>query len=433
MPPETRPGDVSRLVDTLLRKGEIAEVFRILSEKKEQLGLDKRTELARQAINEFASRLEGSKSPDSDLRRIQDAELRARGLGDNYVDLALAALQAWVEQQQLNRDLQAIGDFAKKGEWTRASSQIARLNHNIIPVAVKKALDGVIQVSHHHANSERLQAALEMGAKNRPFEMAEALPAVDVEVFPVPLRDWVRGLRGLTQLWATAERRWYQAPNIARLKQQFADFRAEPLHADLDVRLQQELAAKLFLEGFPKEARELLPSTGPVVNSADLLRDMRALVLGRGEVTTWPVQQVLKAEFDSDGVKGRPAPPGVSVLIPASEWSSWQAPVLGPRTSGGSSLDQLARLEKPLRDKIASSLQKERQVGRQRGTAVAQEIQTLLQQRRQSADEDAQLFLSLETQLQRKLTSTERILAWQMRRQGQQTSEVAAALRQFPR
>jgi hypothetical protein len=427
---DIRPAEVRRLVGTLIRRGEIAEAYRVLGEKKDQLTTDLLTELARQGANELATRLETSKTLASDMKRLQEVQTRAQRLGDQYVDLALTALNKWLEYLQLIQDLDSINEFGKRGNWKEASA-IARtqVRQTDLPPPVKKAVEELVQVGERTLGLEQLQTALKTAEKNHPAETASILRPMNVDTFSSPLRDSVRSWRGMTEIMAAASRKEQAAPYVAGFKQYFADLEAGSGAHDLALRLQQEMAVKLFLDGFPQAARELLPEKAPASHGVSLLRDLKALVLGQGEVSTWPAVRTSPSAGGS-GTAASVLPSGLRNLIPESQWASWNPPARRP-ASPLNTLDELTALEKPLRDRITAGLQQELNAAQQRRTAALKQVQDLLAQNRQASADDSELFRDLESQLGRKLLAAERILAWQMRRQSQRVTEIAAFLRRF--
>src|SRR5262249_18594596 len=134
---------------------------------------------------------------------------------------------------------------------------------------------------------------------------------------PAELQPAVRGLKGLAELQAHVEGRPDGPPDVAALRRSVADLRAGLGRDGLVGRVLQDLALRTGLEGYGGEAGALLPAGGELRPAAGLLRDLKALVLGEGEVGTAPARQAA-------GPQANEPPPGPRLLQPEGEAGGWR-------------------------------------------------------------------------------------------------------------
>jgi len=198
-----------------------------------------------------------------------------------------------------------------------------------------------------------------------------------------------------------------------------------PRTESLALRLQQDLAVKCFLDGYPAQARALLPSNGPVQHAADLLHDVRALLVGKGEVGTWPSRRLLDApELDV---------PGLLALLPKDKGPGWRLNVAKAVAPPVTPLQELAKVETAQRKLLTSLHKKTMESFDQEAMRVLMEIVSLQKRhpRSENGAEDDKLLAELKGLLKRQdLLASERILALEMHRQGRNTAEIVAVLAQ---
>jgi hypothetical protein len=423
--PDYRPiTDWPRRISLLIRQGQSDHAFAVMLEAGKALDPRDRAELTQQALNDLAARAEASNAPGLNLRKVQSASSNARLLQDPAVDRALAALEKRLEGQVLTQELRAVAGLLEKDYWVRAADRWpVRLAQTEMPAEVRSALEEVSLVGRQSHALDQLRAALRTAADTRPAQTAEALQGIDLEQFSPDLKEAVRRLRGLTELWAAGAAPWVKTPSGESLRRSVADFRTED--PDLAARLQQDLAVKLFLEGFPRQARELLPADGPAGHARQLLRDAAALVAGRGEIETGPARDALAA---AERANGRRPPPGVRALLAEEDGAAWRPPTPSSGRTEADALSRAVRQEPALRDAVRAALQREQDRAAERGAEAFARIRTACREREQAEEQDRKLFTHLETALQRPLTPVERVIAGEARGQGQTPSETLSAL-----
>jgi hypothetical protein len=423
-------------ITTTIHSGQIADALRQIAEAGPRLGRTQRTELLALAMNELAQRVESTKDLSGAQKLIGEVGSRADVLKEDMVNRVLAALEARLAYQLLARDLQAMNDWLAKKQWGQAAVLAqSRLGHTDLTAEMKSNLGSVIQVTRQLQALEQIQRVLHVAERNRPAETVEAFRDLQVEPLAAPLRNLVRALRGLTEVWAAGENPDRRPPNVARLKESLADFRAGSGKAALTVQLQVDLAAKWFLDGFPREARELLPeSNGSTEQALGFVRDFQALIEGKGgTVRTWPARQALQGGTGSAKAVRTP-PPGIGKLLPAERRTDWRPPGPDAEPVRPSALDEVAQREKPLREKLQTAFLDERESVQQQADDVQDQLKTLIQQQTRQEEDLQQLYAELEGQLQRpnRLSAAERALAWHGYRRGHKAPVIAQALRNYP-
>src|SRR5262249_20335116 len=155
---------------------------------------------------------------------------------------------------------------------------------------VARVLDEIDQLGGFQATASRLDAVLEQAEANPPGA-AQLLGQIQLDVLPAPLSDDVRGLHSLIELRLAVRDHGKRRPDPARLaglKHDLAQLRFAGVEPELAGQAQQDLAVQLFLAGYPAEARSLLPPRGPADHAAELLADLQALIVGKGDVVTAP-------------------------------------------------------------------------------------------------------------------------------------------------
>jgi hypothetical protein len=397
-----------------------AEALRILHGEGAVLPAHEQVVLGRKAVNALATRLTGVQDPVAGLNEVRAARAHAGRLEPESVEV-LQALQARLEQRVVAESVGAVAGLAEKGDWGRAGQRAGgQLQRPETTPEVKQALADVIGVSQQAEALDRLDAALQTVGRGRPAQ--NAFRSVPLERLPAPVREPVRGLRGIAEVRLAAER-GAPPPDVARVKQAVADLRAGTGNAELAGRVQQDLAVKALLDGHPAEARQLLPADGPPEHAARLLRDMKALALGQGEVSTTPAREA---------VAGKPGPrdppPGLKPLVPEGKV---EGPRPGVRESALADLppvEEAGRLEQPLKQQAEANSQAERKSLQQRARATAQHLQGLHQRYQKDEDEQKKMIEDLEKRLGRKMIDAEQVRAWSLRRAGARAEQIAAGL-----
>jgi hypothetical protein len=241
---------------------------------------------------------------------------------------------------------------------------------------VQEALAGMVQSGLERAALSALQEGLS----------ADHLESVAVANLPPRLHDSVQGLRGLKTVRELAGESRLNAREVSTLKQNLDAFtkslRLLPdADATLAAKILQDLAIRHFLEGHTAEYRALMPVDGPADHAARLLRDMKALTLGKGEIATTPARQALSG-------KGNDIPAGIRSLLPEDARKKWHAPTRGNTTADLSPLAKAVQVGEKLRLQIETDLKKERITQEERARRAYQRLETTQRhlQEREEAD-----------------------------------------------
>jgi uncharacterized protein YhdP len=170
--------------------------------------------------------------------------------------------------------------------------------------------------------------------------------------------------------------------------------------ATLGAKVLQDLAVRHFLEGHTAEYRALMPADGPADHASRLLRDMKALTLGKGEVATAPARQALAG-------KANDIPAGIRSLLPEDARKNWRAPMRGSATGLPTPLAKAAQVGEMLQVQIETNLKAERITQEKRAKEAYQQIESAQRylQEREEADGKrlAELVAAQKKQTEQKL------------------------------
>jgi hypothetical protein len=418
--PRPNPVEVRVEVQNVL-KTQPTQAIEILGGVRGQaLSRTEQVTLARQAVNQLAVRVEAPADVRTVLDEVRVAGLRAQGI-DPVVTRSLKSLEHVAERRVLTDGVKEVLALGEGGKWADAGARAREwLQHLPQPepeaqakapevqarAEVRDALNEAVRVAGRAEALGRLEQVLQ-AAKPR-----EALQRVSVKDLPANLQDSVSGLRGLAELREAAVARWEKPPDVARIKQSAADFArglAGMPEARIDLReVLQDLAVKAFLDGYPAEAKALLPTDGPAEHAVNLLRDLKALALGEGRVGTWPAERALTPEPGQGGDGTRGPPPGMRPLIPEGAREGWRPPLRESAKADLPPLEKAAQLEKALQANAEAGLKDARSDIEGQAQKAQQRLQTADSHIRQKEAEDKQRFTQIEEQLGRKLTASER-------------------------
>jgi hypothetical protein len=437
-----RPGEPIRIVprpSPVEVRGEIRgilntqphEVFGQLGgERGQVLPAAERVQIARQAVNRLAVQVEAAKDPRQALAQVRTAGQNAGNL-DAAVRRDLQTLARVAEQRVLTQATGEVRLTLERGQWPEAARlgesrlrQVRELGPEAARHEAVGTLAEVVRVGRAQEALGRLQEGLRTGA----------LDKVPAEQLPGRLRDGVEGLRGLEAVREIAARRVLTVGDAAALRRNLALFekaaRALP-DADLTLggRILQDLAMRQFLEGRTAEYRALMPADGPPDHAAQLLRDMKALALGQGEVATWPAKRALPAEPGKGGDAPRGPPPGLKPLLPEGPRDGWRPVVRESARAEMPPLEKAAQTGKALRAKVETDLKAEQTALDTQTKQAREHLQTVNQRLEERAKVDAQRMSEVETVLARKLEPAERVQVWQLLAQNQTSQQIATAVK----
>jgi hypothetical protein len=216
--------------------------------------------------------------------------------------------------------------------------------------------------------------------------------------------------------------------SVARLERGLADL--DGADRALGQKVLQELAVKAVLEGHAAEALNLLPEGGPAEHAANLLRDLRATVLGEGKVETEAVGSAL-AEPGKGGASPR-APPGLEPLIPEGARASWRPPVRDSARSDLPPMQQAEKVGAAARGRAEKAVPGERARQERQAAQTREEITRV--HNRVIAPEMAERrrLAAVESELDRRLRPAERVKARALLAQNRPSGQIAAELRAQP-
>jgi hypothetical protein len=406
-PAEVR-AEIERLVNT-----RPAQVFSHLGgANTEILPADERAALAAKAVARLAADVEKARDVKAMLAEVRTAREGAAAV-DAEAQRGLEVVARLAERRVLAEGVREVLSLARDGkhadlrgraeEWLREvpAAGAAGPEAEALRAGVRDALKEMAQVS-------RLQEALDGLAAGLHAEAR--LQRLDLRALPDSLRASAQGLQAMAVLRAEGAKAGGMdaagARNAARAFE--AAIKAIPGTDPMLARaVLQDLAVKAFLEGRPEEFRALWPADGPQEHAADLLRDLQALVLGGGRVTTWPAERALTAEPGKGGQTSARPPRGIAPLIPEGSRKDWQAPVGTGAGLASSPLEQAAEAGKNLKAQVEVNLKGEQVAlegkwvrARERLDAAASTIG------QQKAAEDKRVA-EVEAALQRPLTEAE--------------------------
>ena len=403
-------------------------------------------QVVQESLNELARSAQTGRDPWATARALQGFRDPATPFSQ-YEHGQLDAMQALLEREALQRGVTTVARLGEQKEWRQtgeAAREWLKGQAQTFPekgpqpspdqLAVRKPLEEMNKLSQRIEALDRVEAAVRPGSDARPWT-PKALEGVAPETLPAEMGQVAKGLRGLAALQEAAAVRWGEAPNVAGLKQSVAEFEralsslpANPDGAGLAGRVRQDLAMKAFLENQPAVARELWPKDGPADHAANLLRDMKALLAGRGEVSSWPAAQALPPEPGQGGGTPRGPPPGLKFLLPEEPGDGWHPPVRAKATEGLPPLAEAAKQAEPLRDAVAQRVPQEREAVQEALHVELQHLHGIQQQIKKDDEDEKKKTEEINKKLTVPLQPAERVWVGQQLRNGKAQDKVTEDL-----
>jgi hypothetical protein len=415
--------------------GRLPEAITRIQQGRDVLQPQERTQLTRQAVQELAHTAE-LRATDIGLREVRQLAPQVRKL-DPELGQTLEAVEARLEARSVAETVEAVREPAAEGRWRDAAERAQEsLRQREVPTELAGTLKDVVRFAERQEALKNVSTAL---GRTEPAALAQtARSLLQASRVQMSRADWspaVGELAGVRDLQAVATSTPTRPPSVPRLKENFADLRTTLDDPNALIQEQQDLACKVLLDGFPGEARQLLPEQESPEHARYLLRDLKAMALGKGSVRTWPAEQALPAK---GGI-----PRGLKPLVPEGEAGGWRPPVRespladlpsagpGRRTTRPERLpDLLDRMDHAAKERVSKVLTEERETIHHEQLHIAHTLHVLHQQQQQEDQEERDLRAKLEKLLGRKLSSAEWALAWHLwRHKGKQVNEVADALR----
>jgi hypothetical protein len=408
--------------------------------------------LVQRSLDGLASQVERGIDPWGTLPGVRQVrQLQDHRLNDE-ARARLTVLQAQLERQTLRqgvREVDALGPrqwrdaAAQAADWLKRDAAVFQPEQAQAPkerVEARKGFQVVADLARDGAATKRnehlghFEALLQASGRDRPAETLQAARRIALAELPDDLAKAARNFTALAEVQQALAEPWKAAPDVARLRTSVAELEpilsgadGDPKGEVLRQQLQQELALKAFLEGHVKEARALLPVGGSPEHAARLLRDMQALLEGKGEVTTEPARRVAPAP-PGQGDGARAPPPGLKPLLPEGPADGWRPTVRERAAADLPPLEQAGRRAQSARKSVAERVEKEYEaVARQ--TAPAFLPLTQLRQKLDKEDEQEQKKLAeLKRLLKEPPGEADLIEARHLLREGKESVEVVAAL-----
>jgi hypothetical protein len=393
-----------------------------------------RVDLALQAVARLASRIEVSNNSWSTLTEVRTARQNA----DTFTPDIREDLQVLVrlaERRALEDAVFEVRHLAERGRWgemVRRGQEWQKRLRGLEPAGLdRQALKTRNEVHEALTGSVRIGMEREALDALREGLRTSSLDKVATENLPARLHDSVRGLRGIQVVRQLAAESRLDAREIADLKENLAFFikslRLLPdVDATLPTRILQDLAVRHFLQGHPAEYRALMPADGSADRAAELLRDMKALALGKGEVGTTPARQALAA---GPGKGGDP-PPGMRALLTEGSRKGWRPPARGGAKTEPTALEKAASAAEALRAGIETDLKKERITQAEKAKEAQTHVETAQRHLREQEEADGKRLTEVETALGRPLETMEKVRVRLLAARNQTNRQIVETLKE---
>jgi hypothetical protein len=426
----------------LLPKAPGRVIPRLAGQEGQALPQTTRVTLAREVVEKMAVQAEISKKPVDNLAEVRSVRSAASKLPAD-VQEGLARVAQGLERRVLVEGLQEIGIQAERNQWRevvkKARAGLAELGDarlardtehdsaefRVRLPEVRKLLGESGDLAERMAGLDDARIALKRLDRAKPEQAARSLALLDRARLPAEVRRQVDSLRGLAELDIAFARKWTTAPDVAGLKQSVARFEGG---ADgiLGKKLLQELSVKAALEGYPAEALKLLPEGGPPQHAANLLRDIRALALGEGQVQTAPALAAL--DQPGKGADSPRAPPGLEPLIPLGARHGWRPPVKEKPGSDLPPLKQAREAGATVQAKVEKTLPARRLDLDRTATQLRNKITVLCSRVMAPELAERRKLAAVENELDRRLRPLERVRARALLAQNRPIRQIATDL-----
>jgi hypothetical protein len=454
-PRPSRP-QVQSEVQSFVKTQPVKAIEILGGDKGSVLSRQERVTFTRQAVNQLAIEVETPGNALKALPQVRNVARVAKGI-DPVMGEKLESIEFVARMLVVRESIREVRGLVERGKWSEAGDRAGEcLGHLDNPepgrpsktpraparAEVPEAQEGrgalteVAEVGRQTKALDNLGEALKTDDRLQPAEMTAALQKVNGQNLPRNLRTLVEGMQGLGQLRGEAVASGERPPKVAAIRKNVADFdrgiatlseaKADPT---LVKRLQQDLAVRAFLNGHSSEARQLLPRDGPTGHAADLLRDMKAMMLGEGKIATWPAEQALAPKPGEGGGTPRGPPPGMRPLIPEGAREGWRPPVRENARTDLPPIEEAVELGKVLQSRATAELKAERATLGVRAQKCQQRLQGIDLHIRQNEAEEKRRFTAMEGKLSRKLEPDERVHVCHLAAQNKTNDEIVANLR----
>ncbi len=376
--------------------------------------------------------LKARPSPEVTLARLRDVlkSLETRSSGKNWADTG-----AWLEGE-LRRGGEPLAGLGSDpgpdplSKITEADLVEAGVSVEESPAA-KPAPQIPVTVEGLNAREQgpavaTLRRVVMLGRLNSlPESLAKVVPAdlaasvkvlgdVDPKALPEELAELARlldALRGLDGLRLAAEAPAEEPPKVEAIRDDTDRVTVGLKQADLSSRLLPDLSVKSFLDGYPTQARRLLPDQCTPDHAGALLDDMRTVLLGDGRVTTAPAARAVAPDPAAGPGSPRGPPPGALSLIPDAVRGSWKVEVPADAPRSLLSTDEVAGIQRRLKAQVSEQLATKQSAIQALETRTFGEIGALRETVETRITQRAEQIRTIESRLGRALKDYERNLA----------------------
>jgi hypothetical protein len=238
----------------------------------------------------------------------------------------------------------------------------------------------VVRLSRQQEALSRLEAALkEAAGLERRARLLRLSTANAPEAVTRSLHD-LRELEALRVVLAQPGKA--PLPAVARVEAMLAAVQRVAGGDPAVIRVRQDVSARLFLEGRAGEARKVLagcgPSAEPWPHAGSLLRDLKAVVLGEGKVSTVAVASALPPAGSGKSTRPRGPASVLRDLATAGKARDWKPPMRErPLTDPGPVVD-VERWQSKLEGRLEAVVRQARSNGAEQTRSLARQIQAHL-------------------------------------------------------
>jgi hypothetical protein len=424
--PTLQPAQVRAQVQANL-SANAAEALAILARDGHLLPAAEQASLARQAIGVLAARVAAPADPLAAVAQIHQVTARSAGLGPPAIRL-LEALRAQVQHRAAVHTLRMVAALGNKSDWAQAATRaLEQQRHFPLPDA-DTTLTEVTRLARQVEALNHLQAIHDGQKILGGSKLVGWGHVIDPNDVPGALYVLFLGVNGLEHLRAHSRERWTQPPNVAGIKALVASLKAAIGDQAVISAVQQDLAVKALLDGQAAAAVDLLPENGSPEHAAELLRDVKALVLGEGEIETGAVGRSLTPYDKGDA----PAPPpGVVPLLAEGAGNGGKLRVSAPASRGLTPLEEPARIEEPLRRRFQAGIRQERDHLEAAAQRLRDHLQVLVAKSQEQDQKEEAFLYNLESLLGQRLAPLERAVVGPLGQQGKKIEEVVRALHEL--
>jgi hypothetical protein len=389
-----------------------------------------RQAIAREALRALAVKVEKDNDPFGTLRDIGDAQAAALGL-DRAMLLPLERLHTMAHRRALLTALDDAHASAKAGKWSEAAGaarlwserlgdRADRIRLAWLPNIAREQNKAVIEACDGLAGPARL-----MGAADTIQKALDGKPTAQTWVrltapgLSKKLGEQLEALYLLRRLRLLAEKNGLLASEATELTTTLTRLKGLG-HDELVKKVSFGLAVKALIDGRTKEFEAMLPEKVPADQAAAALRDLKALALGEGKVTTWAG----KAFVPLSG----PLPGALLPLVPTGRRGAWKPPMKDAAADASTPVAEADALFLKVAEEARQQLKAER-VKVEADAIKARDVLVSAQATiKKAEDTERKSLAGVEYRLGRRMRPDEKPLALSLLDAGKKADEAANSL-----